>query len=66
MRAAVDAARPAGLRLTVSAGVAATQGRHIDAHAVLRRADRALYAAKDAGRNRVMVAERHLVPVGPA
>jgi diguanylate cyclase (GGDEF)-like protein len=41
-----------GLRLTVSAGVSA--GRAGDFAAVLARADAALYAAKGAGRNRVV------------
>jgi diguanylate cyclase (GGDEF)-like protein len=41
-----------GLRLTVSAGVSA--GRAADFAAILARADAALYAAKGAGRNRVV------------
>jgi len=41
-----------GLRLTISAGVSA--GRAGDFPAVLARADAALYAAKGAGRNRVV------------
>lgn len=40
--------------VTVSMGVAGTApGQHLDLDALLSRADQALYAAKDAGRNRV-------------
>ena len=42
------------LRLTVSVGVTVAASGERDAAAVLQRADRALYAAKRAGRNRVM------------
>jgi diguanylate cyclase (GGDEF)-like protein len=45
------------LRLTVSIGVAkALPGSKVDAAALLGQADRALYRAKDTGRNRVQVA----------
>jgi len=44
-------------RITVSIGVAASTADDKDLDEMLRRADRALYAAKDAGRNRVSVAE---------
>jgi len=41
------------LRLTVSFGVACARDDQDDAEAAIRRADEALYAAKNAGRNRV-------------
>lgn len=44
----------ADIQLTVSVGVAEAQA-HEDAHALLARADRALYRAKDAGRNCVCI-----------
>ena len=44
------------LRITVSAGVAAWS-RDIDSDALLRNADHVLYSAKQAGRNRVVLAE---------
>jgi len=48
------------LQLTVSIGVAATESCEVDVAAVLQRADAALYAAKHAGRNRVMAADPEL------
>jgi len=52
------------VRLTASVGVATTEGEEIGA--LLERADAALYAAKEAGRNRVEVAPAGAVasPVG--
>ena len=44
------------IQLTVSIGVAAMDGKDADAVAVLARADRALYGAKEGGRNRLMAA----------
>jgi diguanylate cyclase (GGDEF)-like protein len=49
------------VRLSASVGVAVTSGEEIGA--LLERADAALYAAKDAGRNRVEVAESAAVLV---
>ena len=53
------------LRCTASAGVAVRQARHTSASHLCRDADRALYAAKDAGRNRAVL--RVIAPVsGPS
>jgi diguanylate cyclase (GGDEF)-like protein len=58
VRAAIEAAQfpgvPAGRRVTVTLGVA-ERGPGEDTRTLLRRADRALYAGKGAGRNRVEV-----------
>jgi diguanylate cyclase (GGDEF)-like protein len=45
------------IRLTVSIGVASTSASGYDLDMLVRHADAALYAAKQQGRNRVMVAE---------
>ncbi|GAA4987102.1 diguanylate cyclase [Kineococcus glutinatus] len=63
IRARCEAARvPVGgdvrLSVTVSAGVAVFPADGVDARGVLAAADAALYAAKAAGRNRVLVAAR--------
>jgi diguanylate cyclase (GGDEF)-like protein len=44
------------IELTCSFGVASTSSNHQDATDLLRRADRALYEAKNQGRNRVVIA----------
>jgi diguanylate cyclase (GGDEF)-like protein len=49
------------LQLTVSIGAAVQRTGELDVSALLHRADAALYAAKRAGRNRVMAAEPELV-----
>ncbi len=54
VRQAVAATPVAGLPITVSAGVTSTRGATATLSEVLREADRALYAAKAAGRNRVL------------
>jgi diguanylate cyclase (GGDEF)-like protein len=56
LRAAVERSRPAGVEVTLSVGVAARMGKALHYDELYRRADRALYAAKAAGRNRVAVA----------
>jgi diguanylate cyclase (GGDEF)-like protein len=57
VRAAVELARPGGLDVTVSLGVAACIGSDVDYGTVVARADRALYAAKRRGRNRVVASD---------
>lgn len=44
-------------RVTVSLGVASAVGSNANPQGLIRGSDRALYAAKDAGRNRVMSAD---------
>lgn len=54
LRAGIEALRPAGQLITVSVGVASTDTcPEADLTALLDLSDRALYAAKDSGRNRV-------------
>jgi diguanylate cyclase (GGDEF)-like protein len=53
LRSAVAEARPGGLDVTVSLGVASAQGASVDYDRLFAAADEALYAAKHAGRNRV-------------
>lgn len=55
VRKAIEEIRVAGSPVTASVGVAAGQAREVDA--IATSADRALYDAKAAGRNRVVVAE---------
>jgi diguanylate cyclase (GGDEF)-like protein len=56
LRAAVEQAKPAGVPVTISLGVSAGRGEQVDYDTLFKAADMALYAAKRAGRNRLMAA----------
>lgn len=56
IRSAVSSSPLAGLPVTVSAGVASAHGVGVHLRPLIEAADRALYAAKDAGRDRVCAA----------
>ncbi|MEO8092874.1 MAG: GGDEF domain-containing protein [bacterium] len=56
LRAAVESSRPGGLEPTVSVGVAVAEGDAVTFESMFAAADAALYEAKRAGRNRVVVA----------
>lgn len=63
LRSALEAMRPAGLAITASLGVTATgHGSDTSLEALIRTADRAVYKAKDMGRNRVVTLQSSLVP----
>jgi diguanylate cyclase (GGDEF)-like protein len=66
MREAVEAARPAGIPVTVSMGVSAGRGEQVDYDTLFRAADAALYEAKRSGRNRVVAALPAAGPQRPA
>lgn len=57
LRAGVAALKvgKAGIRFTISIGVAILSSKDKDLDAIMRRADKALYRAKDAGRNQVVL-----------
>jgi diguanylate cyclase len=52
--------------ITISIGVATSPDHGVDVDVVSRCADRALYAAKEAGRNRVELAALNTVSDAPA
>jgi diguanylate cyclase (GGDEF)-like protein len=55
LRAAIEEVRPAGIPITISVGVSAAHGEEVDFDRMFKAADEALYEAKRAGRNRVLV-----------
>lgn len=56
LRAAVEAANPTGISVTLSVGLATCSGDCIAYETLFKSADRALYEAKGAGRNQVVSA----------
>jgi diguanylate cyclase (GGDEF)-like protein len=64
VRLGLEDARPGGLPVTMSLGVASAMGGDIAFERLFRAADGALYEAKRAGRNRVVAAgETELIPL---
>ena len=64
MRHTVEQARPTGLEVTMSFGVVAAPAAAVDLDALLDQADKALYRAKETGRNRVVTGEPGPVEAG--
>jgi diguanylate cyclase (GGDEF)-like protein len=64
LRAAVEQTAPAGIPITISLGVSAAHGEHVEYDPLFKATDVALYAAKRAGRNRVMAATPPPVAAG--
>jgi diguanylate cyclase (GGDEF)-like protein len=66
-RASIETARPGGVAMTISGGVASARGTDVEWESLFRRADAALLGAKREGRNRIVVAsEEEPVFAGPA
>jgi diguanylate cyclase (GGDEF)-like protein len=55
-RATIEEARPGGLGITISGGVASARGADVEWETLFRRADAALLRAKREGRNQVVIA----------
>ncbi len=62
LRAAVEQVQPMGRIVTISIGLSADCGEHVDYDTLFKAADRTLYEAKRGGRNRVMTAPTRLGP----
>ena len=59
LRAQIEALHPEGINVTASFGVAAFDATLKDHEELLKRADSALYQAKDEGRNRVIISKEN-------
>lgn len=58
IRAALEVLNPCDIAITMSIGVAQLQAHDVDFDGCLKRADLALYQAKEQGRNRVITADK--------
>ena len=56
IRTAIAESRPGGVTVTISAGLSAARGEDVHYDRMFKEADRALYAAKRGGRNRIVAA----------
>jgi diguanylate cyclase (GGDEF)-like protein len=56
LRGAIEQSRPTGIQITISIGLSAATGEDVVYDTLFKAADRALYEAKRAGRNRVVAA----------
>ena len=63
LRAAIEAHKIAGVKVTASFGVAQYEVGLADPPAFVEKADQALYKAKESGRNRVVAAPRPALPL---
>jgi diguanylate cyclase (GGDEF)-like protein len=63
LRLGVEQARPTGIAITISLGLSVGSGEDVAYEALFKAADRALYEAKHAGRNRTVTATT-LMPTG--
>lgn len=62
-----DGTRQKAPGVTISIGVASYPAHATDTEGLIREADKAMFVAKSAGKNRVMVSDlpRHPLPAGP-
>ena len=63
VRSGIESARPGGLEVTASIGLAVAIGKAVDYDSLYAAADKALYEAKNGGRNQVVVAPLAEPPV---
>jgi len=66
LRAAIEAHKIAGVKVTASFGVAQFEAGLTDPPALVEKADQALYKAKESGRNRVVAAPKPTPPMHQA
>ena len=66
LRAAIEAHKIAGVKVTASFGVAQFEAGLADPPALVEKADQALYKAKESGRNRVVAAPKPTPPMHQA